>query len=91
MKRRKLDITQIPANVGKGVDERFQVSTPLRSLLNKVFPDHWSFLLGEIALYSFVVLVATGVFLALFFEPGLDPRIYHGPFVPLQGHEVTAA
>src|SRR3954469_22040628 len=56
LKRRKLDITQIPANVGKGVDDRFQAATPLRGLRNKVFPDHWSFLLGEIALFSFIIL-----------------------------------
>ena len=43
-----------------------------------MFPDHWSFLLGEIALYSFIVLIATGIFLSLFFEPSLDPRVYHG-------------
>jgi quinol---cytochrome-c reductase cytochrome b subunit len=73
------------------IDDRTSAARPLRKALRYVFPDHWSFLLGEIALYSFVVLVATGVFLALFFEPSLDPRIYHGPFVPLQGHEVTAA
>ena len=32
----------------------------LRRQLNKVFPTHWSFLLGEIALYSFIVLLITG-------------------------------
>ena len=44
----------------------------MRSLMDYVFPDHWSFLLGEIALYSFVVLVLTGMFLALFFDPSTD-------------------
>jgi ubiquinol-cytochrome c reductase cytochrome b subunit len=73
------------------IDERTGAAKPMRKALRYVFPDHWSFLLGEIALYSFVVLVATGVFLSLFFEPSLDPRVYHGPFAPLQGHEVTAA
>jgi len=73
------------------IDERTAAAKPLRKALRYVFPDHWSFLLGEIALYSFVVLVATGIFLSLFFEPSLDPRVYHGPFAPLQGHEVTAA
>jgi ubiquinol-cytochrome c reductase cytochrome b subunit len=73
------------------IDERTAAAKPLRKALRYVFPDHWSFLLGEIALYSFVVLVATGTFLALFFEPSLDPRVYNGPFAPLQGHEVTAA
>jgi ubiquinol-cytochrome c reductase cytochrome b subunit len=73
------------------IDERTAAAQPLRKALRYVFPDHWSFLLGEMALYSFVVLVATGVFLALFFEPSLDPRVYGGPFAPLRGHEVTAA
>ena len=45
-----------------------------RAALRYVFPDHWSFLLGEIALYAFVVLVATGIYLALFFEPSLRRR-----------------
>ena len=53
------------------LDDRFQAATPLRRLLNKVFPDHWSFLLGEIALYSFIVLLLTGTFLALFFDPSM--------------------
>ena len=47
------------------------MATPLRRLLNKVFPDHWSFLLGEIALYSFIVLLLTGMFLTLFFDPSM--------------------
>jgi len=91
MKRRKFDIAQVPANVGKGVDERFQVSTPLRSLLNKVFPDHWSFLLGEIALFSFIVLLLTGVFLTLFFDPSMKEVAYDGPYSALRGSEMSAA
>ena len=31
----------------------------LRKALRYLFPDHWSFLLGEVALYAFIVLVAT--------------------------------
>jgi ubiquinol-cytochrome c reductase cytochrome b subunit len=73
------------------IDDRTAAARPLRKALRYVFPDHWSFLLGEIALYSFIVLIATGIFLSLFFEPSLDPRIYHGSFGPLQGREVTAA
>jgi ubiquinol-cytochrome c reductase cytochrome b subunit len=73
------------------IDERIAAGKPVRKALRYVFPDHWSFMLGEVALYSFVVLVATGVFLALFFEPSLGTRIYHGPYVPLQGREVTGA
>ena len=69
MKRRKVDVAALPGQVAVELDDRFQAATPLRRLFNKVFPDHWSFLLGEIALYSFVVLLLTGVFLTLWFDP----------------------
>ena len=72
-------------------DERASTNRPLRKALRYVFPDHWSFMLGELALYSFIVLVATGIFLALFFEPSLDPKVYDGTYAPLRGREITAA
>ena len=62
------------------VDERLGAARPIRFLLDYVFPDHWSFLLGEIALYSFVVLVITGTFLALFFNPDTSQIVYHGAY-----------
>ena len=62
-----------------------------RVLLDKIFPDHWSFMLGEIALYSFVVLMATGVFLALYFVPSASQVIYHGTYAPLRGQRVSEA
>ena len=73
------------------VSSRLQAATPFRRLLNKVFPDHWSFLLGEIALYSFVVLVLTGTFLALFFDPSMDDVVYDGSYSPLRGVRMSAA
>ena len=79
------------AKVAKGVDERYRVATPLRGLLNKVFPDHWSFLLGEIALFSFVVLLLSGVFLALFFDPSMREVTYDGPYAALRGTSMSAA
>src|SRR5918999_6272781 len=91
MKRRKYDLAQVPANVGRGVDDRFQAATPLRNLLNKVFPDHWSFLLGEIALFSFIVLLLTGVFLTLFFDPSMKEVAYQGAYPALRGTEMSAA
>src|SRR4051812_34294400 len=91
MKRRKFDISQVPANVGKGVDERFTAATPLRALLNKVFPDHWSFLLGEIALFSFIILLLTGVFLTLFFDPSMKEVVYNGSYPALRGVGMSAA
>lgn len=73
------------------IDSRLGVARAARKALDKVFPDHWSFLLGEIALYSFVVLVVTGTFLALFFEPSTARTVYHGGFEPLDGARVSAA
>src|SRR5579864_1312272 len=73
------------------VDERMGAGRALKFLLDYVFPDHWSFLLGEIALYSFVVLIATGVFLALFFSPNTDLTVYHGGYAPLQGQQISEA
>ncbi|ELS50563.1 cytochrome bc1 complex cytochrome b subunit [Streptomyces viridochromogenes] len=60
-------------------------------LLRKAFPDHWSFLLGEIALYSFVVLLLTGVWLTLFFDPSMTEVVYHGSYRPLEGVRMSAA
>src|ERR1700733_13096868 len=91
MKRRKFDIAQVPANVGKGLDERYNAATPLRGLLNKVFPDHWSFLLGEIALFSFIILLLTGTFLTLFFDPSMNEVAYNGAYASLRGVEMSAA
>ncbi|MEU0285699.1 ubiquinol-cytochrome c reductase cytochrome b subunit [Streptomyces sp. NPDC006147] len=55
------------------------------------FPDHWSFMLGEIALYSFVVLLLTGVYLSLYFHPSSDLVVYQGSYVPLRGRLVSEA
>jgi ubiquinol-cytochrome c reductase cytochrome b subunit len=66
-------------------------STLVTKALRYVFPDHWSFLLGEIALYSFVVLVATGTYLALYFDPSYAKTVYDGSYEPLQGVEMSEA
>jgi ubiquinol-cytochrome c reductase cytochrome b subunit len=60
-------------------------------LLRKAFPEHWSFLLGELALYSFVVLLLTGVYLTLFFHPGMTEVVYDGSFAPLNGVRMSEA
>ncbi|WNM42314.1 cytochrome bc complex cytochrome b subunit [Micromonospora halotolerans] len=91
MKRRKFDAAALPAKTAGAVDDRFQVATPLRGLLNKVFPDHWSFLLGEIALFSFVVLLLTGVFLTFFYEPAMTEVVYDGSYAPLRGTPMSTA
>ncbi|MDQ4070411.1 MAG: cytochrome b N-terminal domain-containing protein [Actinomycetota bacterium] len=59
--------------------------------LKKVFPDHWSFLLGELAMYSLVVLVVTGLFLTLFFDASGSRVVYDGSYEPLRGSEVSRA
>jgi ubiquinol-cytochrome c reductase cytochrome b subunit len=85
VKKPKIDIAALPGAAAGEIDDRLQMATPLRRLFNKVFPDHWSFLLGEIALYSFVVLLLTGTFLAFFFDPSMQEVKYNGSYAPLNG------
>ncbi len=77
--------------VGRWFDDRLGVSRFARTSLNKIFPDHWTFMLGEIALYSFVVLLLTGVYLSFFFNPSTHEVIYHGSYLPLHGQKVSEA
>src|ERR1700683_2764064 len=77
--------------VGRALDDRFHGARGVRVLLRKVFPDHWSFLLGEIALYSFIILLLTGTFLALFFQPSMSQVIYHGAYTRLDGVRMSEA
>src|ERR1700729_238975 len=76
---------------GRALDDRFHGARGVRVLLRKVFPDHWSFLLGEIALYSFIILLLTGTFLTLFFQPSMSTITYHGSYLPLDGVKMTRA
>jgi ubiquinol-cytochrome c reductase cytochrome b subunit len=73
------------------IDQRSGAAPLARKVMRYLFPDHWSFLLGEVALYAFIVLVATGTFLALFFEPNLAETTYDGSYAPLQGAEMSVA
>ena len=77
--------------LGGWFDDRTGAATFVRSSLNKVFPDHWSFMLGEIALYAFVILVLTGTFLSLFFDASLGETTYEGSYEPLRGVEMSRA
>ncbi|WP_033263642.1 cytochrome b N-terminal domain-containing protein, partial [Amycolatopsis vancoresmycina] len=72
-------------------DQRYRLAKGLRHQMNKVFPTHWSFLLGEIALYSFIILLLTGVYLTLFFDPSMQEVVYHGSFKNMQGLEMSQA
>jgi ubiquinol-cytochrome c reductase cytochrome b subunit len=77
------------AHTADAADSRYHPSAALRRQLNKVFPTHWSFLLGEIALYSFIVLLVTGVYLTLFFDPSMTEVTYNGVYQPLRGIEMS--
>jgi ubiquinol-cytochrome c reductase cytochrome b subunit len=72
-------------------DDRLGVASFTRRSLRKVFPDHWSFMLGEIALYCFLILVLTGTFLTFFFVASGREVVYDGPYAPLRGEEMSAA
>ena len=71
--------------------DRARLARVTRSAMNRLFPDHWSFMLGEIALYSFVVLLITGTYLTFFFDPSMAQTVYHGRYVPLRGVTMSRA
>lgn len=77
--------------LGRWLDRRLHLAKFARRALNHVFPDHWSFMLGEIALYSFVILVITGIFLAMFFNASSVQVTYQGSYAPLRGLRMSAA
>ncbi|NKQ56533.1 cytochrome bc complex cytochrome b subunit [Amycolatopsis sp. K13G38] len=79
------------AEAGENMDQRYRLAKGIRHQFNKVFPTHWSFLLGEIALYSFIILILSGVYLTLFFDPSMAEVAYHGSFKNLQGVEMSRA
>jgi ubiquinol-cytochrome c reductase cytochrome b subunit len=73
------------------VEERTRRTHVLRAVLGYVFPEHWSFLWGEIALYCFVVLVVTGTYMTFFFDPSTAHVVYHGSYAPLRGQDMSRA
>jgi ubiquinol-cytochrome c reductase cytochrome b subunit len=77
--------------VAEWADDRLGLATMMRKNLRKVFPDHWSFMLGEIALWSFVVLLLTGTFLTLWFTPSMSESIYEGSYTQLRGVPMSDA
>jgi ubiquinol-cytochrome c reductase cytochrome b subunit len=86
-----LDVPKVLSGTGSWLDDRFHGARGLRVFMRKVFPDHWSFMLGEIALWSFVILLLTGTFLAFFFIPSAAPVVYHGAYVKLNGITMSQA
>src|ERR1700710_2967269 len=75
----------------RSVEQRLGGAPLYKFLLRYVFPDHWSFLLGEIALYAFLVLVGTGIFLTLYYIPGESQVIYHGSYALLRNQQMSEA
>src|ERR1035437_5344176 len=73
------------------VDDRAGAAKPMSYLLKKVFPDHWSFMLGEIAMFSLIILLITGTFLTFWFVPSAGHVIYNGSYVPLKGISMSEA
>ena len=82
---------RVAGTVANYVDERTGAAKWVKKNLTKVFPDHWSFLLGEIALYSFIILLLSGTFLTFWFDPSAREVIYDGSYAPLQGLHMSAA
>ncbi|HEV2242789.1 MAG TPA: ubiquinol-cytochrome c reductase cytochrome b subunit [Streptosporangiaceae bacterium] len=76
---------------GRWLDDRFHGARGFRVLFRKIFPDHWTFLLGEIALYSFIILLLTGTFLTLWFQPSMTEVTYHGSYTHLDGIRMSEA
>jgi ubiquinol-cytochrome c reductase cytochrome b subunit len=79
------------AGTGRALDDRLGGSAFVSKAMRKAFPDHWSFLLGEIALYSFLIIMLTGVYLTLFFEPSMGEVVYNGSYQPLRGVKMSEA
>ena len=73
------------------LDDRLGSSAFARAALDKVFPDHWAFMLGEICVYAFIALLATGTYIAFFFNDSSAPTVYHGPYASLDGRSVPAS
>ena len=73
------------------LDDRLHTSKFTRTALNKIFPDHWSFMIGEIAMYSLVILIVTGVYLTFFFVPASHEVVYNGDYAPLRGVRMSEA
>jgi ubiquinol-cytochrome c reductase cytochrome b subunit len=84
-------VEKLLADTGTFFDDRLRAAKITRSFLRKIFPDHWSFLLGEIALYSFIILLLTGTFLTFFFKPSMTGVVYHGTYTKLDGVRMSEA
>src|SRR3984893_1145781 len=84
-------LSDIAAEQAEAMDQRYHLASGVKRQINKLFPTHWSFLLGEIALSSFIVLLLTGVYLTLFFDSSMAEVTYNGVYQPLRGVEMSKA
>lgn len=88
-------VTDRPAKRLRGVnrflDERIKTQGFLKSALDHIFPDNWSFMLGEVAFYCFVLLVLSGVYLTFYFDPSDTQVVYQGSYLPLHGVAMSSA
>ena len=84
-------VEQVGGQAATFVDQRLGSNKFLARNLSKVFPEHWSFMLGEIALYSFIVVLLTGTYLTLFFKPSMAEVVYEGSYIPLNGIYMSEA
>ncbi|MFF7453237.1 cytochrome bc complex cytochrome b subunit [Kitasatospora sp. NPDC008115] len=84
-----------PANKAEALadwtDGRLGIYALSKSNLRKIFPDHWSFMLGEICLYTFLIIILTGVWLTFFFVPSMGEVTYEGSYIPLKGIRMSEA
>ncbi len=86
-----MDLEPVVEKAGGAVDDRFHAAKWAKKALKKAFPDQWSFFLGELALYSFIILIVTGVYLTFFFHPSEHSIIYHGSYTKLDGLRMSEA
>src|SRR5579883_3215247 len=91
LRRREDKAIREAGRVGAWFDDRLGVSRFADSALNHIFPDNWSFMLGEVAMYCFVILVVTGVYLTFFFHASDTDVVYHGAYGPLRGVHMSDA
>ncbi len=82
---------KVAGGVAGWADDRIGIAKPTKTFMRKVFPDHWSFMLGEIAMYSLIILLLTGTFLTFWFVPSAGHVVYNGSWVPLKGVQMSEA
>jgi ubiquinol-cytochrome c reductase cytochrome b subunit len=82
---------RLAAGTADYLDQRTGLGVAVKTFARKIFPDHWSFLLGEIALYSFITLIISGIFLTMFFVPSMGETVYQGPWASLNGVQMSEA